>query len=79
MTTAFSGITGNERNAIANIAHYAIQAAITNCYYLQKVADEFSYGDLADAFTICFKKGLQEYVMMLDMAAEEEEKDATKN
>lgn len=72
MITAFSGITGNERNAMANIAHDAIQAAITNCYDLQKVADEFSGGDLADAFIICFKKGLQEYVMMMDMSAEEE-------
>ena len=79
MTTAFSGITGNERNAMANIAHDAVQAAITNCYDLQKVANEFSGGDLADAFTICFKKGLQEYVMMMDMSAEEDEKDAAKN
>ena len=73
MSTPFSGITGNERNMMASIVHDAVQAVITNCYDLKRMADEFSSGDMADAFTLCFKKGLQEYMMMIDMSEEAEE------
>jgi len=70
MSTPFSNICGRDRDMMASIVHDAVQVSIINCYDLHRIAEEFSSGDMADAFKLCLEKGIQEYLLMLDIPEE---------
>ena len=69
--TFFSGIMMSEKYMLCDIVYDAVKLSVENCYDLEEVADEFCGGDVSQAFADCFRKGLQEYQMMLQMGREE--------
>ena len=71
MSTPFSNIPGRDRDMMAAIVYEAVQQSVRNCYDLHRIAEEFSSGDMADAFKLCLEKGIQEYLLMLDLPEEE--------
>ncbi len=71
--TNLSTITNGDRIALANITYEAVMSSVRSCYELQRIADHFSGGDVADAFRLCFDKGLSEWLKLCDQDDEEQE------
>ena len=56
---SLTNITNHEINQLSYIAMGSITLSLRNMTDLQRIADTFCSGDLANAFELCFSNGMR--------------------
>ena len=70
---SLTSIKDYEINQLSYIAMNSITLSLRNMTDLQRIADTFCSGDLADAFSLCFSNGMTSLLQTCDLDNEVKE------